>query len=96
MAISLIRLLRKNGRRIPEDVSVIGYNDLSSSSNAEISLSTFHNPLYEMGRLTVQRLVEVIEQGKVSGERVMQLPPSLVIRSTTAPVQGFFTQSKPF
>ncbi|MBQ6472341.1 MAG: substrate-binding domain-containing protein [Victivallales bacterium] len=84
LAINLVQLLKSAGKRVPEDISVIGYNDLSSSSTAENSLTTFHNPLYEMGRLTVQRLVQVIEHGKVTGERIMRLPPTLVIRSTTA------------
>ena len=96
IAITLIQVLKANGKRIPDDASVIGYNDLSSAASAEINLSTFHNPLYEMGRLTVQRLVEVIEKGKFTGERVLRLPPTLIIRSTTAPVQRKLPQFKTF
>ncbi len=82
MALGAMHQLRRRGLSIPLDVSVVGFDDLGHSAFVNPSLTTVHLPLYEVGTLACERLIERIH-GKV--ERVAdRLPTHLVVRDSTA------------
>jgi len=85
LAIGLIKRLKKNGVRVPRDVSVFGFDDIPFASTFEPSLTTVHYPALEAGRLAALMILENINGEKTELPLSMQLTPSLVIRDTVAP-----------
>jgi len=85
-AFGAIRALREAGLRVPEDVSVVGFDDIWEASYHIPPLTTIRQPLEEMGRLAASMLLERI-QGPRNGEDggVVLVQPELVVRASTAP-----------
>ncbi len=81
-SISVIRAIYSLGLRIPEDISVIGYDNISISGYLPISLSTIDTHSYRIGRLASEILIEKIENPDTP-VRQITLEPELVIRETT-------------
>lgn len=79
-AIGAMRALRSAGRRVPEDVSVIGFDDIEMAAWTDPPLSTIRQPTGAMGRWAVARLIGADEE-----PRQVHLEPELVIRASTAP-----------
>jgi LacI family transcriptional regulator len=80
MALGAIKQLHESDRRIPEDVAVVGFDDIPQASFSIPSLTTVHQPLYEIGKRSCESLVELIH-GKV--ERVQEvIPIHLVVRES--------------
>ncbi|WP_284640757.1 LacI family DNA-binding transcriptional regulator [Paenibacillus silviterrae] len=81
IAAFIIKICHKLGRRVPEDVRIVGYDDVSGASWLTPALTTIRQPLEEMGRLAVELLRRQVE-GE-SCERAVTLPVELVERETT-------------
>lgn len=81
MAFGAMRVLRESGRRVPEDVAVVGFDDLPASAMTHPPLTTVRQPLYEMGR-TAASMVMAAVRGEPIAKRV-ELPTSLVVREST-------------
>jgi DNA-binding LacI/PurR family transcriptional regulator len=87
MALSVIHYLLSKGLRIPKDVSVVGYGDLSIALVTEPSLTTVRAPLSEMGRLAVRMLIQILDGKEVIKKPRILLKPRLVIRNSCASVR---------
>src|SRR4051794_7093077 len=86
MAIGAMHALRQRGLDVPGDVSVIGFDTLQHAAFISPSLTTVHLPLYQVGGLACERLIERI-RGRA--ERVTEtLPTHLVVRESTAMVRA--------
>lgn len=82
MAIGCIHYLRQRGINVPEDVAVIGFDDIDMSSHIEIPLTTIRVFKEEMGKLAVLRLVEIIKE-RTSHVVTTHVPVELIVRRST-------------
>jgi DNA-binding LacI/PurR family transcriptional regulator len=82
LAIATIDRLERRGLRIPQDVSVVGYDDVPLASHCRIRLTTVRSDAVEMGRRAVELTVGAARAGRHVALREMQSNP-LVVRSTT-------------
>ena len=82
MALGVLRRLHEAGRRVPYDISVVGFDDIPEAAYLTPPLTTVRQDLDEMGRRSVRLLVQEIETGVRSTTRV-SLYPELVVRATT-------------
>jgi LacI family transcriptional regulator len=85
-AIGAIRGLRDLGLRVPEDISVIGFDDIKAAAFLSPGLTTIRQPLAEMGRFAAQCLVNRLNRTEEFREQVA-FEPELVVRESTAPVK---------
>jgi DNA-binding LacI/PurR family transcriptional regulator len=85
-AIGAIRALHEAGLRVPEDVSVLGFDDIYSAAFHTPALSTVRQPLDCMGRLAADVLLERIQRPAVDGwDGERSVEPELVARESTGP-----------
>jgi len=83
VAIAILRAVQKSSLKVPEDISVMGFDDISLASLVSPSLTTIAQPIQEMGREAFKLLVERIER-KNSPKRKIILDTKLVVRESTA------------
>ena len=83
MALGAYQAIAEEGLRIPEDIALVGFNDIEFTAMKGIELTTIGQKKFEMGALAVKTLVEKIEgsEGKPSANEVF-LKPELIIRRT--------------
>ena len=85
-AIGAIRALRESGRRVPEDVSVVGFDDIQSAAFQNPGLTTVRQPLREMGIIAAQTLLKRIHsRGGAPYPKAITVEPEFVVRATTCP-----------
>jgi len=85
-AIGAISALREAGKRVPEDVSVIGFDDIQSAAFQNPALTTVRQPLREMGVIAAETLLRRINApAKSPYAKSITIEPELIIRATTAP-----------
>lgn len=85
-AIGALSALADAGHRVPQDVSVAGYDNTSLAGLRHIGLTTVDQPRADMGRLAVQAVLERLRQGRTTPVRHL-LHPRLVVRRSTAPAR---------
>jgi len=88
-ALGAMRAFQEAGRRIPEDISVIGFDDVSIASFSVPSLTTVRQPLLNMGRIAAQTIIDRIEE-RAAYEQEIAVEPELVVRASTAPPNGAY------
>lgn len=82
MAYGAYKLFKQKGIRIPDDISIIGFDDIVLGQMLEPNLSTIRQPMYDMGSIASNMLIKMIE-GKKLKENVVILQPELIVRSST-------------
>jgi DNA-binding LacI/PurR family transcriptional regulator len=80
MADGALRTLREAGRRVPDDVAVIGFDDAEFARYTDPPLTTVHQPIIEIGREMVRLLLRLAEGESV--EAALILPTQLVVRDS--------------
>jgi DNA-binding LacI/PurR family transcriptional regulator len=84
-AFGAMRALHEAGLRVPEDVSVIGFDDVLSARFTVPSLTTIRQPLREMGKLGAETLIKRISHPKSHFPQQIIVEPELVVRESTGP-----------
>ncbi len=82
-ALGAMRCLRNHGLRVPNDISIAGFDDLFFAAYTEPPLTTIRQPMRRMGQMAIESLLKLME-GKESVTQV-QIEPELVVRQSTAP-----------
>jgi len=83
-AIGAIRALKDAGLHVPEDVSVVGFDDIQSAAYSTPSLTTVRQPLFEMGQRGAQILLERIANREAPYATKIVMEPELVVRESTS------------
>ncbi|MEK4660944.1 LacI family DNA-binding transcriptional regulator [Priestia sp. FSL H7-0729] len=86
-AMAVLHEASRIGRKVPDDVQVIGFDDIPMSSLLSPALSTIHQPAYEMGREAAGLLIQLVEQVAIENKNI-QLPVSFIERGTTRKVRS--------
>ena len=81
IAIGLINYLYDNGIKVPEDISVVGYGDISIASIYRPKLTTVKEPYYDIGAVAMRRILKEIN-GEIPDERTLKLPVQLIKRES--------------
>jgi LacI family transcriptional regulator len=79
-----IQAVRETGRNVPNDVSVVGFDDIRYAQHTEPPLTTVHQPMRQMGQAAAQMLMGYFA-GQPLPEEPKVLPTTLIVRSSTAP-----------
>lgn len=87
MAVGALQAARERGLRVPEDLSIVGFDDASFASYTTPALTTVRQPLRELGRAGVDLLFRQL-RGQVIEARRIELSTRLIVRASTAPVPG--------
>ena len=86
MAVGVIRAARDAGLSIPEDLAVVGFDDMPLASYFDPSLTTIRQDTEGLGREAVLRLVELLQTPELPGKHT-RLATTLVARGSTAPLK---------
>jgi DNA-binding LacI/PurR family transcriptional regulator len=84
MAIGVLRAARELGLRVPEDISVVGFDDIDISQHTNPPLTTVHQPIRQKGESAVRVLLSVVERRDLPPEQ-LRLETRLIIRGSTGP-----------
>ena len=81
LALGAMRVLQEAGRRVPEDVAVVGFDDHPWMSLLDPPLTTVSQPMYDLGITAAELLIDKVE-GRVDGNQQKVLPTTFVHRES--------------
>src|SRR6185437_8088546 len=84
-AIGSIRALQDANLRVPTDISVVGFDDISAAAYTLPRLTTINQPLAEIGRIATQSLLNRIHKTATPTDEIT-VEPELMVRESTGPV----------
>ncbi len=86
-ALGAIRAIQEEGLRVPQDISVVGFDDIQWAAFNTPSLTTVRQPLVQMGRMAGETVIGMIEKSHEYSAEIV-LKPTLVVRESTGPCAG--------
>lgn len=87
MAVGALRAIKEAGLRVPQDIAVIGFDDMPFATHANPPLTTVRQPIQRTGMAAAEMLIELIQHPESAPRRVI-LPTELVIRSSCGALQS--------
>ena len=81
-AIKTIKAINDKILKVPEDISIIGYDNIEISSMVKVPLTTIKQPKYLLGKLATEQLIEILENGSHKEIKRIILRPELIIRQS--------------
>jgi LacI family transcriptional regulator len=92
-AVGALRAIHDAGLRVPQDIAIIGYDDLPIATQLEPSLTTIRQPLQRMGMLAVETLINVIHQPQSPPQRIV-IEPELILRESCGVLEAPITSPR--
>ncbi len=86
MALGVLRALSEEGVKVPDRISVVGFDDIPESEFFSPPLTTVRQDFDAVGRHCIEALLRQIDSGPVAYERLV-VPPAFIVRSSTAPAR---------
>lgn len=86
MAIGALGAVRSRGRRVPEDLSIVGADDIRLASYVQPPLTTIRQPIFQIGQLALEQLLAMIN-GEQPEKLDLVVPTEFIARRSTAPVR---------
>ncbi|RSM87944.1 LacI family transcriptional regulator [Kibdelosporangium aridum] len=83
LALGVLRAAVSTGRRISEDIALIGYDDIEFAADAAVPLSSIRQPAIQIGRMAAQLLLEECDNPDVHAHQQVMFKPELVVREST-------------
>ena len=87
-AMGAVRAIKDAGLDVPGDISVVGFDDITSAAFSTPSLTTVHQPLLEMGQKGAKLLLERIANREKQFPAEIEVSPELVVRESTGPAKN--------
>jgi LacI family transcriptional regulator len=81
MAAGALRAIREAGLKVPEEIALVGFDDIPMAAQFDPPLTTIRQPIKRMGSLAVETLIEVIHQPEMQPRRIV-LQPELIVRAS--------------
>jgi len=94
-AIGAIRAIVDAGLRCPQDISIVGFDDITSAAFHTPSLTTIRQPLRRMGEMAAQLLLKRIQNPNEAYPDTVMFEPELMVRESTAPLRQKPTTKRP-
>lgn len=85
LAIGILKRLKEEGVKIPEEISIVGFDNIDMAGHPDIQLTTVEQPTYLIGQKATEILIEYIE-GRLKDTVQTVLPTKLIIRKTTTKI----------
>ena len=83
LALGAIRALRNFGYSVPEDVSIVGYDDIDFAANANVPLTSIAQPKYQLGYAAAELVISECEHPEKHIHQRVEFQPQLIIRNST-------------
>ncbi len=85
-ALGFVDVARQGGLRVPQDVSVVGFDDIEQAGYAHVALTTVHQDVARLGHAAIERIAARLDRGEADAREVVVTPTLVVRGSTTAPL----------
>lgn len=93
MALGVIQELHQRGLQVPDDISIVGFDDIAFAALCDPPLTTICLPRVELGRKAVEALLATVEHPEQQGVEI-GIPTYLVLRDSTAPPKEYVSRSE--
>ena len=83
IALGLLQEMTRNQIKVPEDISIVGYDDIDFAAAAAVPLTSVRQPRYQLGRTAARLLLDEAEDGELHQHRQVIFEPQLIVREST-------------
>ena len=88
MAVGALRAIQDQGLTVPDDVAVVGFDDMAIAANADPPLTTVRHDIKRVGEAAVEMLLRLLDAGDDRPPELEVIPTPLVVRRSTRPVDA--------
>jgi DNA-binding LacI/PurR family transcriptional regulator len=92
MALGVMQVIQEHGLRIPEDIGIVGFDDMAESAYFLPPLTTIHQDQHEIGQVAVGEIIKIIESGWKESAPILPnsivLPTTLVVRQSSTRLES--------
>jgi LacI family transcriptional regulator len=81
-AVGILYAMRDAGLKVPQDVAIVGYDDMETLKHVRPGLTVVKQPFHEIGKTAVESIVTLLAEGKADSVKTIIFKPTLVARET--------------